>query len=159
MPLLLLSACVAWACEVYQNLEGDLDDLPDSTVTRNQALTRLDELVREMLGALPAPAQPVRDFDDESYCYFGMDRVSGMVKVDVQYHVTGLSPERHQEYIDQVGQLGKTKGWSVRDNHPQDVSVGFHVDGEYRVWLGVDRAGEIRVSAESPCVWPNGTRA
>jgi hypothetical protein len=124
-PLLLVSACVAVGCEMYQDMRGDPDDLPEITVSQTDAIHRMDELVHELLDLLPPQARPAsRDgmakatVDDN--CEIGMEKKrSGQIHVSAGYQVFDLAPESFAEYFESLAEFARE-----RLDDPQRVSAG-----------------------------------
>jgi hypothetical protein len=160
VPVLVVSACVAVACEIYREMKGDPDDLPD-TISQAEAIERLDALAHEVIGVLPSQARPVNAYgaaraDVRDTCEIGLEKKrSGQVRVTVAYEVFDLDPARYPEYIDTVAQYARAKGWSV-DGNPRLMSLS--VPSQPGLWLSVHTTDGFFVTGESNCIWPEGHR-
>lgn len=160
-PLLLVGSCFWAGCEFIDNMNGDLDDLPDTSITRAEAVGRLDALAHEVIGPLPSHTRLVNryglDKDDDEMCVVGLaQKVSGQVKVIVEYHVLDLSPHHFPEYLETFDRYARSKGWSVPEEAP-DQKYWFKVDSMFKIGMHAAN-GKLSVYGSSECIWPDGHR-
>lgn len=135
-------------------------ELPERTITQQQATDRLREYLRNAASQLdPAPRlEPLGGLLDVP-CTDGLDRPTGQVDVREKFWLRDLPRERHAEYLDTLFQYWSTNGFRVdRDRrggslpeiwvrHPQDgFVIGLETGGD----------GTLILRASSPCVWPKG---
>jgi hypothetical protein len=162
-PLLLVSACLAVGCEMYQGMKGDPDDLPDTTVSQADAIHRVDELVREALDLLPSQARSAsRDglakatVDDN--CEIGMEKKrSGQIHVNAGYQVFDLPPERFAEYFERLAQFASGNGRTVHSESAPAMALWFRVEDVFSVDIRANNRG-VFISATTTCIWPSGHR-
>lgn len=132
------------------------------TITEQQATQRVDDYVRQAMTALPPEARlEVLSATSSSSCDDPTDNgPRGRVSVGNIYWVRDLPKESNHQYFDAV-----TKWWTdhnfgildnIRDPDSNYVWAENKTDG-FRMSFSDNPKGELTLSANSPCVWPNGT--
>lgn len=131
------------------------------TMTEEQAKQRAEDYVRQTLSALPPDARlEVLSATSSLACDDPTDSgPRGRVTVGNTYWVRGLPREGHAAFFDAILTWWKQHDFTVLvDRRPQVnlIRVEHKQDG-FRVTFDENPAGELKLGADSPCVWPKGT--
>ncbi|MFF2039474.1 hypothetical protein ACFVVX_03535 [Kitasatospora sp. NPDC058170] len=134
------------------------------TMTRAEAKAQTESYVARAVGALPQPATPVAERDNDGYCFKNdaPSEYDGKVTAVTERKLPGVPPDRHPEYFTAFRSQVEAMGFKLDDasggfdhalfftNHANDFTATLTELGDG------DRT--LSVSFVSPCVWPDGTR-
>ncbi|WP_116243837.1 hypothetical protein [Nocardiopsis sp. FIRDI 009] len=133
----------------------------ETTITQDQAATKVQEHIDAALTALPEEAElETRRGTLFAACDDPTDGGSrDRVTVSETFWIRGLPVEDNEANIELMHEYWTGNGYRVmRDERPDSLSVTVeHEEDSFRVGVRTSDEGSLSISASSPCVWPEGT--
>lgn len=138
------------------------DPASQPTITQQQAVARVDRLLRDTGAAItPRPRLVVdKPGTQVTSC---LEEPEGSSDARVQpageYFLQGVPQQARASVAEQIMRFWKAKGYAVDAFHmgTSDPQVHGTTQDNFLVALEPNGGGELSIGASSPCVWPNGT--
>lgn len=165
----------AWLCLLVLLAVAGCDSTPGPTITAEEARRRGNQLIQETLAVVPTELR----FTEEELPEFERESGSGCTRPlegsgftgQVQIYVRYLAdrtwppstplPEVARQFVAAVAGFWQERGYEVSSSPGGDETEAV-LDDDFalRAWYDT-RPGEqpraVYLSAQSPCVWPDGT--
>ena len=131
-----------------------------TTMTKDQAMQRVDELVRDAIAVLPATARlEVISATAPQACDDPTDNgPKGRLFASNSYWIRDVPKEGNARYVADLRRWWSDHGFEVVTDaweKAQVITLENAANG-FRMSLG-GPDGDLNIGASSPCVWPNGT--
>lgn len=158
LPIITVAVLIAGCTGSPDNTGGELDE---PTMTQAQALSRVEQLIRDTAGAIEP--KPTLELDQKSRNEHScLDPTDGgsedRVIVYRGYNLRDVPEDQVAKVAEQVRQQWVRQGHLIETASQDGLNIfGRSRPDDFLLSLQRNGDGSLNLGASSPCVWPNGT--